>query len=82
MAQGSTFGTYIHGFFDSAAALDALAEAAARRFRIDTSASNIEENAQKSDARSFREEQYNRLADGVRDALDMDAIYRIMGLQR
>ena len=31
---------------------------------------------------AYREQQYNKLADGVRAALDMPAIYKAMGMER
>ena len=38
----------------------------------------VEEDEPQRSLAAFKEEQYNLLADGVRQNLDMDAIYRIL----
>ena len=68
---GNVFGTYLHGLFDSGAVTDALAALLCERKGIAAAAST-------EDARAYRERQYDLLADGVRAALDMEAVYRIM----
>ena len=69
---GGVWGTYLHGLFDSAAVTDALAAYLCRRKGVDALAAPSE------DRRAYRERQYDQLAAGVRAALDMDAVYRIL----
>jgi adenosylcobyric acid synthase len=65
-------GTYVHGLFDSAEAATALAEILSERkgIRLDT--------FQAIDSREYKETQYDLLAASVREALDMDAVYKIL----
>jgi len=71
-ADGSVSGSYVHGLFDengiAAAVVRALYEKAGLVF---------DENAV-FDVHAYRESQYDKLADAVRGALDMDMIYRIL----
>lgn len=66
---GNVFGTYIHGLFDSRdfrqAFLDTLPGRTNGAF----------------DYRAYREEQYDKLADLLRQSLDMEKIYEIMGMK-
>ena len=66
--QGNVYGTYLHGFFDSISARQGLL----RTFGLSTQA---------TDYAQYRDNQYNQLADALRTALDIDEIYRIMGLR-
>lgn len=70
--QGNVFGTYLHGLFDSGEVTEKLAAWLCGRKGISAVDTPIE------DRRAYRERQYDLLADGVRAALDMDAIYRIL----
>lgn len=70
--SGSVCGTYLHGLFDSGEAVDKLADFLCARKGIQNGAPAAEPR------RTYRERQYDLLAQGVRAALDMDAIYRIM----
>ena len=72
--QGNVFGTYLHGLFDSGALTEKLAAYLCERKGIDF------ENAAPITMDDYREQQLNLLADGVRRALDMDAVYAAMGL--
>ena len=81
MAQGSVFGTYTHGFFDTQGVLSKTAEAVAKRFGIDITAANNLEKTDLKDAQTRKEEEYDKLADEVRAALDMNEIYSIMGIK-
>jgi adenosylcobyric acid synthase len=72
---GNVAGTYMHGLFDSGALVDRLASFLADRRGIDLTAGPSE------DRQAYRERQYDLLADVVREHLDMDYIYRIMGLR-
>ncbi len=65
-ACGSVYGTYLHGFFDTAdcraALLSALSGKAEEAF----------------DYEAYRQAQYDKLASAVRSHLDMEFIYRIL----
>ncbi len=70
--SGNVFGTYLHGLFDSGEAADKLAVWLCGRKGIQSETTPAEPR------QLYRERQYELLAAGVREALDMDAIYRIM----
>ena len=68
----TVFGTYLHGLFDSGELTTKLAEWLCQRKGI-----ALEDTAPLSH-REYQERQYDLLAEGVRNALDMRAIYRIL----
>ena len=70
--RGSVYGCYLHGLFDHAAVTQALAQALLAAKGLDPSA------AQAFDMASYRQHQYDLLADGVRASLDMERVYRII----
>ena len=72
--QGSVFGTYLHGLFDSGELTEKLAALLCRRKGL------APETAAPLTMQAYREQQFDLLADGVRRALDMSAIYAAMGL--
>jgi len=61
------FGTYIHGILDNEAVLDYLLAPYVSKL-----------SGKPFDYKAFKEEQYNRLADHVRQHVDMDLVYNIM----
>jgi adenosylcobyric acid synthase len=65
-------GTYVHGLFDSAEAATALIKLLAERKGITLDAFKA------IDSRDYKETQYDLLAASVREALDMDAVYKIL----
>ena len=69
--KGHVFGTYQHGLFDSAVFLERLAGLLAARCGTKLEVPVME-------AAQYREAQYDRLAELVRGALDMERIYRIL----
>ena len=73
--RNNIYGTYIHGFFDSREVCTGFLSAAAacRGLQIDLQTVK--------DMKAYKEEQYDRLAEQLRRHLDMDRIYRIMGLR-
>ena len=75
-AQGNVFGTYLHGLFDTGTLTEALAGWLCRRKGIDPS------DAALIPMEEYRRQQFDILADGVRGALDMDAVYAAMGMER
>ena len=72
--QGSVFGTYLDGLFDSGELTEKLAALLCRRKGL------APETAAPLTMQAYREQQFDLLADGVRRALDMPAIYAAMGL--
>ncbi|MBQ2545631.1 MAG: cobyric acid synthase [Clostridia bacterium] len=70
--SGNVWGSYIHGLFDE----NGIAEVIVRAL-YDRAGLEFDENAV-FDVHEYRESQYDKLADAVRGALDMDMIYRII----
>lgn len=68
----NVYGTYVHGIFDkgtvAASLIGLLAEKKGICFTKD----------KKADYRAFKESQYDRLADTLRECLDMDYIYQLL----
>ena len=74
--QGSVCGTYLHGLFDTGELTEKLAALLCRRKGIDPAGAGLIPMEQ------YRQQQFDLLADGVRGALDMDALYDAMHLKR
>ena len=72
--QGDVFGTYLHGLFDTGELTEKLVEFLCKRKGIHP------ESAALIPMEQYRQQQFDRLADGVRSALDLDALYAAMGL--
>lgn len=70
--NGNVFGTYLHGLFDTGSLVQKLAEYLCARKGISC------EQAAPVSHEAYQEQQFNLLADGVRHALDMKAIYALM----
>ena len=70
-ARGNVWGSYVHGIFDSGAFAQALVNAL-------LSAKGLTPDAAAVDWEVYQEEQYDKLAAGVRASLDMDRVYRIL----
>ena len=73
-AQGNVFGTYLHGLFDEGSLTEALAAWLLARKGI------ARENFRPQSHWDYQQSQYDLLADAVRAGLDLDAVYRAMGL--
>ena len=71
-AAGNVFGTYLHGLFDSGEATARLADWLCARRGLDPAGWQPLSHA------ALQEREFDRLADAVRGALDMAAIYRMM----
>ena len=72
--QGDVFGTYLHGLFDTGELTEKLVEFLCKRKGIRPESTALIPMEQ------YRQQQFDRLADGVRSALDLDALYAAMGL--
>ncbi len=75
VAAGRVFGSYVHGIFDSGE----LGERLAWKLLSERGLSLAD--ATPLDQTTYKERQYNLLAESLREALDMKRIYGIMGLQ-
>ena len=71
-AAGNVYGTYLHGLFDTGEATARLADLLCKTKGIDPA------GAAPLSHRAFQEREFDRLAEAVRAALDMDAIYQMM----
>lgn len=69
---GACYGTYVHGIFDREAVSEALVSALLTRKGLSDA------DVRGFDTEAYKQQQYDALADAVRGALDMDAIYRIL----
>ena len=83
--RGNVFGTYLHGLFDTGELTDRLAEYLAERKGMTSDeirrACGSEGTDPAQDKKAYMEKQYDLLAEQVRAALDMDTVYRILGLR-
>ena len=61
-----TWGTYIHGIFDNPVVINRILSLVDREIDADRS------------YREYKEKNYDKLADLIRDSVDLDAIYRSM----
>ncbi len=73
---GSIYGSYVHGLFDRKEILEALITGIAGTKGKRIHAENLMDYA------AFKETQYDLLADHLRQHLDMNRIYEIMGMKR
>ncbi len=70
--SGNVYGSYVHGIFDNPKCAKALIISLCKAKGIDWS------NVQAFDLSEYREEQYEKLANAVRESLDMQMIYQIL----
>lgn len=70
--RGSVYGCYVHGIFDSAEAAEGFVAGLLSEKGLDPS------KIQAADWKAHKEEQYEQLADIIRENLDMEAVYRII----
>lgn len=66
------YGSYIHGIFDKEEVSKAIVESLCIHKGIDYSSIST------VDIEKYKEEQYDKLAEGIRNSLDMKAIYEIL----
>ncbi|MDO4312809.1 MAG: cobyric acid synthase [Eubacteriales bacterium] len=70
--QGNVYGCYIHGLFDGAEVTRGLIRAVLKSKGLDAG------HVQVLDRKQYKETQYDRLADIIRENLDMNMIYEII----
>lgn len=71
--SGNVYGCYLHGIFDTREAAQGIRKALYERKGLTCQAS-----AGESDFRSYKEQQYDLLAQALREHLDLDAVFRIL----
>ena len=69
---GNVYGSYLHGFFDTQACREAVLNALAAKKGVSLGESEA------FDLNAYKNRQYDLLADGVRQNLNMELIYRIL----
>lgn len=69
--QGTVFGSYLHGLFDSDGAASAMIEKIMEK-------KGIQPSDEAFDLQAYKEKQYDMLADVVRNSLDMTQVYDIL----
>ena len=70
--RGNVYGCYVHGIFDAPGAAGGFLSALLRKKGYDP------EEIQVRDWKTYKEEQYDKLADIIRQSVDMEAVYRII----
>ncbi|MEG7531456.1 MAG: cobyric acid synthase [Hungatella sp.] len=75
VVYGSIYGTYVHGIFDEPDIAHILVTALLQK-------KGCEEEVLSFDYASYKEEQYEKLAEELRRHLDMKQIYDILGIRR
>ena len=71
LSSGNVWGCYVHGIFDKAGAAEALVNAL-------LAAKGLEPGAAAVDWQDYAQGQYDKLAAGLRESLDLPRIYRIL----
>jgi len=70
--KDNVYGSYLHGIFDTKECATALASALFEAKGLDASAVHA------VDMKAYKEEQYDKLAQAMRDNMDMELVYRII----
>lgn len=73
VAVGNVYGSYVHGIFDEGEVSDIIVEALCK-------IKGIENNEKKIGRHEYKEMQYDKMADIVRENIDVKRLYEIMGL--
>ena len=70
--SGNVYGTYVHGIFDEGTVAETLVGILAERkgVALDTE--------QMISYEQFKQMQYDKLADGLRSSMDMEAVYAML----
>lgn len=74
--RGNVYGTYLHGFFDRENIAHTVVKALLR-------AKGLEPSMEKGPTyEEYKEQQYEHLAEILRESLDLERIYKLMGMKR
>jgi adenosylcobyric acid synthase len=71
LSRGNVWGSYVHGIFDRACFAERFVNCLLR-------AKGLEEGCGAVDWDEYKQKQYDLLADGVRSALDMGFVYKVL----
>ena len=69
--QDAVAGTYVHGFLDQGGIIQNLVEALLKR-------KNLDPGEESFDFAAYKEDQFDKLADGLEKALDIDALEKMI----
>lgn len=72
VGNNNIYGSYVHGIFDSEEVLTEIAQALYQRNGMEYKPDH------ETDLKTYKDGEYNKLADCLREALDMEAIYSIL----
>lgn len=72
LCRDNVYGSYVHGIFDAPGVADTIVKALCREKGVDAG------QLQSFDPAAYKKQQYDKLAQAVREGLDMDLIYRIL----
>ncbi len=72
VSYDNVYGSYIHGIFDTKECAEALAAALFAAKGLEASAVHA------VDMKAYKEEQYDKLAQAIRENMDMELVYRII----
>ncbi len=72
VSRGGVYGSYIHGLFDAPGVADALLRALCRKKGVDF------DQLGAFDVTAYKERQYDKLAQVLRESLDMELIYKAL----
>ena len=78
--DGTVMGTYLHGIFDEGDFLNHLIEPLMERYHLNGDKAAADGGFDRMpNMKAYKEAEYDKLADLVRNSLDMEKIYQIMG---
>ena len=72
ISRGNVYGSYVHGIFDREGIAKGIVDALRKEKGI------LEGEGAAVDYRAYRESQYDKLAEGLRESLDMELVYRVI----
>ena len=70
--SGNVYGTYVHGIFDEGTLAETLVSILAERKGV------VLDTGQMISYGQFKQMQYDKLADGLRKSMDMEAVYAML----
>ena len=70
--NGDVYGSYIHGIFDEAGIAQAIVSDLCQKKGLDT------KELESFDPEKYKQQQYDLLAQGVRQGLNMEFVYRVL----
>ena len=71
--KNNCYGCYVHGIFDQACVASGFVSALLKEKGYDAG------QLERLDWKAYKETQYNKLAEIIRESLDMEYIYQILG---